>query len=68
VHVTHQMYLIYTACNQLRLSTDIKSLLTYLLTKMMISFKFYGNREAQTNRLTKYFHQLYIYVPLLVLT
>jgi len=25
------MYLIYTACNRLRLSTDIKSLLTYLL-------------------------------------
>jgi len=32
VHVTHQMNLIYTACNRLRLSTDIKSSLTYLLT------------------------------------
>jgi len=32
VHVTHQMYLIYTACNRLLLSTDIKSLLTYFLT------------------------------------
>jgi len=35
VHVTHQMYLIYTACNRLRLSMDIKSLLTYLLTYLL---------------------------------
>jgi len=36
VHVTHQMYLIYTACNRLRLSTDTKSLLTYLLTYLLL--------------------------------
>jgi len=35
VHVMHQMYLIYTACNRLRLSTDIKSLITYLLTYLL---------------------------------
>jgi len=35
VHGTHQMHLIYTACNRLRLSTDIKSLLTYLLTYLL---------------------------------
>jgi len=29
------MYLIYTACNRLRLSTDIKSVLTYLLTYLL---------------------------------
>jgi len=35
VHVINQMFLIYTACNRLHLLTDIKSLLTYLLTYLL---------------------------------
>jgi len=35
VHVINPLYLIITACYRLLLSTDIKSLLTYLLTYLL---------------------------------